>query len=430
MIAVSATSCFPPCPFLLPFRPCLTRMTGPCRARLPPLFVGDWGGAAAAGDAKLPNAAAAATSGIGPNQQLRARNLPAAAVTVKLDFEGLADGQQVGSYYNGGGGRPDYGIVFGGTFVASVSRDAGGSGTFPTAPSPNTTFTFGHTDFDLAYMTVDAGQYSVGDELGVVLYDGPDKTGNVLLNVLTPRHHGEWSDFTFQGPPGSAAAKSMRLHVPGTVPFIDDVVVTLVSLPTKAPSKPPTSFPTRAPSKPPTKSPTTTAPTASPTKPPTKFPTTVPTNVPSCHGTTHWVYNADTNAPIRPLVNSSTTCLVHPYSVEVRPCIGGVPLPSGIHLSMKLVRAFPDRRRTVVVHHQVDADAPYFLFGDAAGTGNDVRPSPGPLPNGNYRLLTSSVAGGGYKGTVLAFAQSCPPCPKGKKGMKGCTKMRALNDNN
>jgi hypothetical protein len=116
----------------------------------------------------------------------------------------------------------------------------------------------------------------------------------------------------------------------------------------------------------------------------------VPTNVPSCRGTTYWVYNvAGTNAPIRPLGNNSATCLVHPYSVEVRPCINGIPFPSGVHLSMKLVRAFPDRRRTVVVHRHVDADAPYFLFGDTADTG-DARPSPGPLPNGSYWLLTSN----------------------------------------
>jgi hypothetical protein len=71
-----------------------------------------------------------------------------------------------------------------------------------------------------------------------------------------------------------------------------------------------------------------------------------------------------------------------------------------------------DRRR-VVIHRQVEAEAPFFLFGDSAGTG-DVRPSPSQLPNGNNEL-TSSLGG------KVVFTQSCS-CPKGMKGKKGCMK--------
>ena len=69
-----------------------------------------------------------------------------------------------------------------------------------------------------------------------------------------------------------------------------------------------------------------------------------------------------------------------------------------------------DRCR-VVIHRQVEAEAPYFLFGDSAGTG-DVRPSPSQLPNGNYEL-TSCLGG------KVVFTQSCS-CPKGMKGKNGC----------
>lgn len=371
-----------------------------------------------------PGAAAAATTTSNSSIRIGSRDLP--ATTVQLDFEGLADGQQVGNFYNGGSGGLDYGIVFGASFVASVSRDAGGTGRFPTAPSPNTTLTFDPSDYDRDFMTVDAGftgitfKYSVRDELGIVLYDGPNKTGNFLLRGETPRRHSEWAAFEFQVPPGSAAARSLSFFVPGTVPFIDDVAVTLVSLPrnpTNAPTKPPTKFPTLEP---------TAIPTDDPSKPPTRLPTKPPTGMSSCNGTTYWVYNAAaTNAPFQKLVNNSVTCLAHPYSIEIRPCINGIPVPIDVPVTMKLVRTHPGGRRAAV-HRHVNPSAPYFLFGSTAATG-DVLPSPAQLPNGNYQLL-ASIVGGDYKVTV-AFSQSCPPCPKGRKGRKGCMqKDRALSD--
>jgi hypothetical protein len=114
------------------------------------------------------------------------------------------------------------------------------------------------------------------------------------------------------------------------------------------------------------------------------------------------------------------TCLVHPYNVEVLPCLDGDAPPPGLELTLRLVRTLSGgpRPRSAVVHVQVERSAPYFLFGDSTRTG-DVRPSPSQLPDGAYQLFSS--VGGDNK---VVFTQSCP-CPRGMmKGRKGCMKKR------
>jgi hypothetical protein len=302
----------------------------------------------------------------------------------------------VGDYYNGGPprGGPDYGVVFGPSAVAAATVSELIEVVAP-FPSPNNTlsFVFPPTSTGYStYMTVEAGftglsfQYLLhGDDGGsstpLYVYDGPNKTGTVLGTYYLFETNDAWVGYSFQL---SETAKSLEFILQSAFPLLfDDMDISLVSL-----SQVPTSAPSQAP-------------TAAPLPP-------------TCEGTTYWVYNAATNAPLRRLFNNSVACLAHPYSVEVRPCIIGATAA----LSMKLVRTFPDRRRTVV-YRQVDANAPYYLFGDAAG---DVFPSPTPLPNGNYQLIWSndSSSGGGGGGGSVVFAQSCP-CPK---GMKGCRMMK------
>lgn len=310
-----------------------------------------------------------------------ARSLPASSptsnVTVRLDFEGLVNLELVGDYYGGGGrGGPNYGVVFGPGALASIGEYS--------APDPSTSLAFQGEMSYSAFMTVEAGftglsfQYRFHGDWGgsastLQVYDGPNATGTVIGTHLLPETYDTWVGYSFQL---SEIAKSLEFNLMATMPMhFDDMDIALVSLP-QTPSQAP-------------------APSA-------------------CEGTTQWIYNAATNKPIRRLVNKAVTCLVHPYSIDVRPCASDIGGPTAA-LSMRLLRTFPDRsRRSAVVHRQVDAGAPYFLFGgDAAG---NVFPSPAPLPNGNYQLMWSSGGGGGSGGAgKVVFTQSCP-CLKGRKG--------------
>jgi hypothetical protein len=161
-----------------------------------------------------------------------------------------------------------------------------------------------------------------------------------------------------------------------------------------------------------------------PTSRPTGMPTKAP--VPACvGGTTYWLYDPATNAPLRRIVNNTATCLAHPYNVEVRPC-GGDPivLDDPVH-----VRLSDASSGTAVVHKSAgQSKSPFFLFGSsssgaAAGGGVvDVLPSSQPLPNGAYVISTK---GAPAEWGRLRFTQACPPCPHGKKkGKKGCRKQR------
>lgn len=341
-----------------------------------------------------------------------ARDL-AAATTVLLDFEGVPDQQPVGSFYDGVGG-PDYGIVFGPATLYGPGAE--GLLGIANAPSPTTVLWF---LFD-AIMTVEHGftglsfMYAGNENSRITVYGGPNATGAVLADEILPptdpcestcgdpyKGTGLWVSYSLLQWDG--IAHSVRFSFfSASVPLLDDMTIALVPPPTAAPTDDPTERPTSAP--------TTTAPTNDPSESPTSVPTKSPTALPSCNVPTYWVYNADTNAPIRRLANNSATCLQHPYNVEVRPCREeGLPqLP----VTLKLVRTA--NRRRVVVHSQVDATAPFFLFGDSPGTGDSVRPSPSQLPNGNYQLASSV-------GDKVLFTQACP-CPKGRKGKKGCMK--------
>ena len=110
--------------------------------------------------------------------------LPAFADVVYLDFEGIGDFNPVGDYYNGGGGT-NYGVSFSEATLALVDADAGGSGNFANEPSADTIMFF--LDASSAVLNVAAGfqtgfsfYYSSSTVATVTVYDGLNKTGNVL----------------------------------------------------------------------------------------------------------------------------------------------------------------------------------------------------------------------------------------------------------
>ena len=104
-------------------------------------------------------------------------------VTV-LTFEGIADQQEIGNYYNGGAGG-DYGISFLPGALALVSETAGGYGNFEGGSSGVTIIFF--LNSNSAVMNVADGftdgfsfYYAAYQPGNVTVYDGLNATGNVL----------------------------------------------------------------------------------------------------------------------------------------------------------------------------------------------------------------------------------------------------------
>ena len=104
--------------------------------------------------------------------------------TIVLNFEGIGNLASIGNYYNGGGG-PNVGVYFGGTTLALIDEDAGGSGNFANEPSPNTVMFF--LSGGGATMNVPAGfttgfsfYYSSNGQGTVYVYEGLDGKGNLL----------------------------------------------------------------------------------------------------------------------------------------------------------------------------------------------------------------------------------------------------------
>lgn len=115
----------------------------------------------------------------------------ASAAVVMLDFEGVADSDQIGDFYNGGAGT-NYGISFsqanGRPFsgvIGIIDTDDGGSGNFANEPSGNTVayllgtnvllnysagfdtgFSFFHSSFQVATVSVFDGLNGTGNLLG------------------------------------------------------------------------------------------------------------------------------------------------------------------------------------------------------------------------------------------------------------------------
>ena len=113
------------------------------------------------------------------------------ATTVVLTFEGLANNQPVGNYYNGGGGG-NYGITFASNALALIDADAGGSGNFGGEPSPDTILYFVSgtgaimdvpAGFDTGFSFYYTSPYVVGQ---ITVYAGLGGTGGVLASLVLP----------------------------------------------------------------------------------------------------------------------------------------------------------------------------------------------------------------------------------------------------
>jgi hypothetical protein len=173
---------------------------------------------------------------------------------VLLNFEGVGPSNPVGDFYGGGGGGPalDYGIFFGSNAAGAVDNDAVGDvpGSVPIAnePSPSTVLNvFGGSE-NQAYMTVAGGfttlsfQYTSIVDVDITLYDGPNRTGNVLGVAPLPAvgycqvecgdpagDLGVWKNFTV--PPsffsGGGLARSVGFSTSAAYVLVDDMVITL-----------------------------------------------------------------------------------------------------------------------------------------------------------------------------------------------------------
>jgi hypothetical protein len=109
---------------------------------------------------------------------------------IVLNFEGIADNQPVGNYYNGGGG-PNYGIYFNPETLALIDADAGGGGNFANEPSPSTIMFFltGSPIMNVAagFSTGLSFYYCSITATGTVqVWDNLNGTGNLLATQSLP----------------------------------------------------------------------------------------------------------------------------------------------------------------------------------------------------------------------------------------------------
>ena len=164
-------------------------------------------------------------------------SLTSSVQAVLLTFEGVADGTQIGSFYNSG--LQDYGIVFSSNAIALVDSDAGGTGNFGGEPSPSTVMTltgtnptgvtidalsgFG-TSFSLYYSAVNTGG-------SFAIYSDAGQTGSLLasLNLAvtgstpTPNDPGLYSPFVPVGVLFSGTARSVGLMGTDNQILFDDL---------------------------------------------------------------------------------------------------------------------------------------------------------------------------------------------------------------
>tara|TARA_R110002049_G_scaffold72490_6_gene187455 strand:- start:173021 stop:173707 length:687 start_codon:yes stop_codon:yes gene_type:complete len=129
---------------------------------------------------------------------LAAISVNAHAATILLDFEGLANGEAINDFYNGGlgslGSGPgvNHGVTFSTNALVSIDSDAGGSGNFGGEPSPDTAMFF--LTGVSAIMNVPAGfdtgfsffYSAIRDPGSVDVFDGIDGTGALLATLTLP----------------------------------------------------------------------------------------------------------------------------------------------------------------------------------------------------------------------------------------------------
>jgi hypothetical protein len=121
----------------------------------------------------------------------------ASAAVITLDFEGLQNFEAVNNFYAGGTGGngsssgQDYGISFSTDSLAIIDSDAaGGAGNFANEPTADTVLFF---TANTAVMNVANGFtdgfsffYSSNQTTTINVYDGLNKTGNILASLSLP----------------------------------------------------------------------------------------------------------------------------------------------------------------------------------------------------------------------------------------------------
>jgi hypothetical protein len=120
-----------------------------------------------------------------------------------------------------------------------------------------------------------------------------------------------------------------------------------------------------------------------------------PQEVPTCSSAGYWVHfrASSGRTKSRRLKNGASTCIRHPYNIEIRPLCPPPAVP-------RLPVSFTLSRPQITRRNQVDSLAPFLLWGKP---GAPLRlKSPRKLPNGQY-LLTSN-----FNRCAFEFTQACP----------------------
>jgi PEP-CTERM motif len=134
---------------------------------------------------------------------------------IVLTFEGLADNQAIGNYYNGGAGG-NLGVSFGADSLALISSTAGGTGNFTNAPSGTTVAYFLSGPGDV--MNVAAGfttgfSFFYADQVGftgsVDVFSGLDGTGSLLASLSLPSTPNPYNVFVPIGVAFAGTAQSV-----------------------------------------------------------------------------------------------------------------------------------------------------------------------------------------------------------------------------
>ena len=168
----------------------------------------------------------------------------ASAAPIRIDFEGLRDGERIAGYYDGarGGSGSGPGAAYGVRFesgLAAVDADAGGSGDFGGEPSPSTV---GAPENFTMLLSVPGGfgnglalHYSnPGGTLNVRVYPTTDATDAWLADLYfgaTPRGGapdptGAFGPFVAVGETFAGTARSVLIFSRGPGGFyIDDLVL-------------------------------------------------------------------------------------------------------------------------------------------------------------------------------------------------------------
>lgn len=171
------------------------------------------------------------------------------ADSIILKFNGLNDLQQIGNYYNGGGGT-NYGISFSSNVFALVSVFKGGAGGFAPDPSQSPAmFIMGTGSTVTGVMNIGSGFsnglsffYTASSQETVTIWSGANGTGTVLATINLSPNNGSCTGFpsycvwTGEGLSFSGVGKSVTFSGASNTLGISDINVGSTNLVTPEPS--------------------------------------------------------------------------------------------------------------------------------------------------------------------------------------------------